>query len=81
MTRRPQPLGELLPGVVADLARRHGHHPPTTLTDRNTDMTDPLICDICNEPMDNNNEGPRAPGVDVCVDCASLAEVDEDGAA
>lgn len=41
MNCRPQPLGELLPAVHADLARRHGHHPATTLTDRSTDMTDP----------------------------------------
>jgi hypothetical protein len=34
----PQPLGRLLPGVLADLARRHGHHPPTTLTNRNHNM-------------------------------------------
>ena len=39
MTRRPQPLDRLLPAVLADLARRHGINPPTTLTDRNTDMT------------------------------------------
>jgi hypothetical protein len=35
----PQPLGRLLPGVLADLARRHGINPPTTLADR-TPMTD-----------------------------------------
>lgn len=38
MNRRPERLGELLPDLVADLARRHGIQPPTTLTDR-TPMT------------------------------------------
>lgn len=77
----PQPLGELLPGLaehLGDLARRNGHRPPTTLTDRSHNMTD---CHFCNEPMDNTNEGPRSGDVVVCVDCASLGEPDQDGAA
>lgn len=36
-----------------------------------------MTCDFCNEPMDNTNEGPRAAGIAVCVDCAAEAEEDE----
>jgi hypothetical protein len=34
----PQPLGRRLPDAVADLARRHGIQPPTTLTNRSHNM-------------------------------------------
>lgn len=41
MSRRPQRLGELLSGVLADLAQRHGIEPPATLPNRSTMTTQP----------------------------------------
>ena len=85
---QPQPLGRLLPDLVADLARRHGIQPPATLTDRTPMTADMLVagpgtlpgeglCDFCEEL---GHIAVRGSGLAVCEDCAALAEPG-DGAA
>jgi hypothetical protein len=59
VNRGPERLGDLLPGLVADLARRHGIQPPTTLTNR-SGMTKfrkkPVVIEAMQWTGDNINE-------------------------
>ena len=61
----PERLGALLPGVLADLAQRHGINPPTTLTDRTNTMKfrkKPVVIDAIQWLPDDDVAANRALG-------------------